>query len=67
MNLKPFVNNPELWNAFLEEIDKQIESVNKQIAQLDEPKDLYRCQGDLRTLNKMKKLRDKINYGSQHG
>lgn len=63
MSIKLFVNDPNLWNAFLEEVDKRIEHTNKQMAQLDEPKDLYRCQGELKALNRMKKLRDQVNHG----
>lgn len=63
MSLKLFVNDPNLWNAFLEEVNKRVESVNKQMAQMDEPKDLYRCQGELKALSRMKKLRDQVNNG----
>lgn len=61
MNLKPFVNDPNLWKAFLEEMDARVQFVQKQMSQLDEPKDLYRCQGELKALNSLKKLRDKVN------
>lgn len=63
MNLKPFVNDPNLWNDFLQEVDSRIEFVYKQMLQMDEPKDLYRCQGELKALNSLKKLRDKVNNG----
>lgn len=63
MNLKPLVNDPNLWKAFLEEMDARVQFVQKQMSQLDEPKDLYRCQGELKALNSLKKLRDKVNNG----
>ena len=63
MNLKPFVNDPNLWNAFLEELDQRVDSVHKKIAQVDDTKDLYRCQGELKALRSLQKLRDKINNG----
>lgn len=63
MSLKPLVNDPNFWKSFLTEIDSRIEFVHKQMSQMDEPKDLYRCQGELRTLNSFKRLRDKVNNG----
>lgn len=63
MSLKQLVNNSELWVAFLSEIDDRMKLVHKQIAQADEPKDLYRYQGELRQLNSLKRLRDKVNNG----
>ena len=63
MNLKLLVNNPELWKVFVEELDDRIAYTNKQMSQFDDPKDLYRAQGELRALNNMKKLREKVNNG----
>ena len=63
MNLKPFVNDPNLWNSFLEELDQRVDSVHKKMAQVDEPRDLYRCQGELKALRSLQKLRDKVNNG----
>lgn len=63
MNLKPFVNDIKLWKAFTEELDERIKFVYKQMSQFDDPKDLYRCQGELKALSNLKKLRDKVNHG----
>lgn len=63
MSLKMLVNSPDLWKSFLEELDDRIDRVHKQMSQLDDPKELYRCQGELKTLRSLQKLRDKINYG----
>jgi hypothetical protein len=63
VSLKQLVNNPEIWTSFIIEVDDQIKSVQKQMSQLDEPKDLYRCQGELRRLNSLKKLRERVNNG----
>lgn len=63
MKIKLFVNNPELWDSFLEELDKRIDAVNKRMAQVEEPKDLYRCQGELKALQRLKNLRDQVNNG----
>lgn len=63
MSLKPFVNSPDLWKAFQEELEDRVDKVHKQMAQLDEPKDLYRGQGELKALRSLQKLRDKVNHG----
>lgn len=63
MNLKQLVNNSELWVAFLSEIDDRIRVVQKQMSTADEPRDLYRYQGELKQLNSLKRLREKVNNG----
>jgi len=59
--LKPFVNNPELYNPFLEEIINRIDKVHKRLEQISEVEELYRAQGEIRTLRAMLRLRDDIN------
>lgn len=63
MSLKQLVNNSELWVSFLSEVDERIKFAQKQMNQADEPRDLYRYQGEIRQLNSLKKLRDKVNNG----
>lgn len=59
--LKPFVNNPELYNPFLEEIVKRIEKTHKRLEQISEVEELYRAQGEIRVLRAMLRLREDIN------
>ena len=59
--LKPFVNNPELYNPFLEEIVSRIEKVHKRLEQISEVEELYRAQGEIRVLRSMLRLREDIN------
>tara|TARA_R100000329_G_scaffold10561_1_gene11946 strand:+ start:106 stop:312 length:207 start_codon:yes stop_codon:yes gene_type:complete len=59
--LKPFVNNPELYNPFLEEIVKRIEKTHKRLEQISEVEELYRAQGEIRVLRSMLRLREDIN------
>jgi len=59
--LKPFVNNPELYNPFLEEIVSRINKVHKRLEQISEVEEMYRAQGEIRTLRSMLRLRDDIN------
>ena len=59
--LKPFVNNPELYNPFLEEIVIRIEKAHKRLEQISEVEELYRAQGEIRVLSAMLRLREDIN------
>ena len=59
--LKPFVNNPELYNPFLEEIVRRIEKTHKRLEQISEVEELYRAQGEIRVFRSMLRLREDIN------
>ena len=59
--LKPFVNNPELYNTFLEEIGERIIMSQIALEQSREPDEMFRLQGELRALRSLMRLRDKIN------
>ena len=55
--LKPFVNNPELYNPFLEEIVNRIDKVHKRLEQITDVEELYRAQGEVRVLRSLLLLR----------
>jgi len=59
--LKLFVNNPELYNPFLEEIVRRIEKTHKRLEQISEVEELYRAQGEIRVFRSMLRLREDIN------
>ena len=59
--LKPFVNNPEMYNPFLEEIMRRIDNVHKRLEQITDVEDLYRAQGEIRVLRSLLLLREHIN------
>lgn len=59
--LKPFVNNPELYNPFLEEIVRRIEKTHKRLEQISEVEELYRAQGEIRVLRSLLLLREHVN------
>jgi len=61
MNLKPLVNNNEIWNSFNEELDRRLNYVHIQIEQTLKPDDLFRLQGEARALRRLKLLRDEVN------
>ena len=59
--LKPFINNPELYNPFLEEIQSRIDKVHKRLEQLNDIEEVYRAQGEIAALRRLTYLRDEIN------
>jgi hypothetical protein len=59
--LKPFVNNPELYNPFVEEINRRIERTHRRLEQIVDVEELYRAQGEIRVLRAMLRLRDDVN------
>ena len=59
--LKPFVNNPELYNPFLEEIIERINKVHKRLEQISDVEELYRAQGEIRVLRSLLLLREHVN------
>ena len=59
--LKPFVNNPELYNPFLEEIGERIIMSQIALEQAREPDEMFRLQGEIRALRSLVRLRDKVN------
>jgi len=60
-NLKPLVNTKELWTAFLEELERRLDEVHRQLEQANSAEDLYRLQGQAACLRKFKYLREKVN------
>ena len=60
-NLKPFVNSPELYNPFLEEIGERIIMSQIALEQSREPDEMFRLQGEIRALRSLMRLRDKVN------
>lgn len=61
MNLKPFVNDRGLYSDFLEELDERIAILQRTLEQSTPPEDIYRAQGGIDALRKLKKLREKVN------
>lgn len=61
MNLKPFVNNKELWVDFQQELGNRIQASYKKLEQVTDTVDIYRTQGEIQALKNLMKLRDKVN------
>lgn len=61
MTLKLIVNNKDLWDALKEELDERIHFAHRQLEQTSDTSEVYRLQGEVRSLRKLKQLRDKVN------
>ena len=60
-NLKPFVNNPDLYLPFLAEMDERILFAQIALEQAREPDEMFRLQGEIRALRSLGRLREKVN------
>lgn len=63
MSLKSFVNDPVQYAAFQEQVDKWIDHNQRTMEQCTETADIYRTQGAIRILRKLKNLREIVNDG----
>ena len=61
INLKPFVNNKQMHDAFMAYLDDKIAQMGRALETAWEEKEIYRIQGDIRRLRKLKLIRDEIN------
>lgn len=61
MSLKSFVNNKAEWDAFCEHVEEEIGILHKRLEQSNESVDMYRTQGAIQALRRLKYLRDKVN------
>lgn len=59
--LKPLVNNQTQWKAFEEMIDFYVLMKQNTLEQSSDPQELYRSQGAIAALKRLKKLRDEVN------
>ena len=54
------VNNPQQWDQFSNYIDTLIEQQHRTMEQTDDDKIMYRAQGAIYTLRRLKLLRDEV-------
>lgn len=59
--LKPFVNNPDFYTPYIEEVAQRIAFTHVALEQSRELDEIYRLQGEIRALRSLLKLREKIN------
>jgi hypothetical protein len=61
MSLKKLVNDKAIWDALTEELDGRISATHKTLESLTDTSEIYRCQGYIQALRKLKYLRDVVN------
>ena len=61
--LKKIVNDKSVWVAFNKTLDDKINQVHVRMEQVQGEADIYRCQGEIAALRKLKYLRDERNGG----
>jgi len=59
--LKPLVSAPTQWQAFEQMIDFHVENNRKTLEQSHDTFDIYRAQGAIMALGKLKTLKDEIH------
>lgn len=61
MSLKKLVNDKAIWDALVEELDGRIANTHKTLESLTDTSEIYRYQGYIQALRKLKYLRDVVN------
>jgi hypothetical protein len=61
MSLKSFVNNKQEWDSFLEYIEVAVSKVHKRLEQETSVEAIFRAQGEINALKRLKSMRDEVN------
>jgi hypothetical protein len=67
MNLKPLVNNVELYSSFLEEIESRIKVAQSILEQVTTQDRMFVAQGEIKALRRLLLLREQVNQGDPSG
>ena len=59
--LKQVVNTKPVWDSFLEYLDETIVTVQKRLEQEVDVEKIYRAQGEIAALRRLKYMRDEFN------
>jgi hypothetical protein len=62
--LKKLVNDKQIWDAYVDYLEDKIHAAHKRLEQENKPDNMYRVQGEIASLRRLKYMRDEIN-GSQ--
>jgi len=63
--LRKLTTDKELWDAFVEYIDDAIAKQHKSLEQATEVSMVYKLQGSIACLRRMKYLRDELNSNAK--
>lgn len=61
MSLKKMVNDPAIWEAFVEEINTKLDIENRTMVHTNDYEHILRQQGAIRALERLLGLRDLVN------
>lgn len=61
MSLKAMINNKESWDQFCDYLDQEIAKHNRSLETLTDTVEIYRAQGSVNALRKLKYMRDILN------
>ncbi len=61
MSLKQLVNTPAIYDAFIEHLEAETEKHYKNLENMSDTVLIYRTQGALQTLKRLKQLRETVN------
>ncbi len=60
-NLKPLVNNKELYDSFKNELNKQVLMYSRSLEQASTLVDVHRLQGSINALRRLLQLKEQVN------
>lgn len=61
MSLKAMVNTRESWDEFCDYLDKKIAEQHRSLESISDPVGVYKVQGQILALRKLKHLRAELN------
>lgn len=59
--LKGLVNSPLMWAAYCDMLDYYIESQQKKLEQTVDMHEVFKAQGAIQALRKLKQIKDEVN------
>ena len=59
--IKELTNNKELWDAFVEELQRSVVNYQRTMEQTEKPSDIYRLQGAISSVRRLMQLKDMMN------
>lgn len=65
MSLKRMVNDPAIWQAFVEEINTKLDLEKRTMVHTNDYEHILRQQGAIRALERLLNLRDTVNGREQ--
>ena len=61
--IKELTNNKELWDAFVDELQRSIVNYQRTMEQTEKPSDIYRLQGAISSVRRLMQLKEVMKNG----